>query len=124
MPLDELSDLPHAAQPATPRVSAEFKQPFIDVLDEDHCRIFVRAIKRVLATDVAEITYAQVIDGLPLARVLRDCSDFFPIPEHPIYTIHKELCPGILEKTRKFRSDFNPHSLEFDSIVSRTPRLS
>ncbi|KAJ4417539.1 hypothetical protein N0V82_006098 [Gnomoniopsis sp. IMI 355080] len=39
-------------------------------LDSDHHEIFVRALRHVLSTELAETTMAQLIDGLPLAEVV------------------------------------------------------
>ncbi|KAK0628512.1 hypothetical protein B0T17DRAFT_461152, partial [Bombardia bombarda] len=68
-------------------------------LDGDHRDVLARAITRVLSTDVAEISYAQIVDGLPLADVAYDSSTRAPAEGHPIKDVHKELCPGMLDKT-------------------------
>jgi len=75
------------------------------------------AILRVLSTDNAQITFAQIIDGLPLGSVARDCSSGGPLQEHPVRD-QNELCPGIMDKTQEFHRGFRPEILQFDSRVS------
>ncbi|KAH6613689.1 hypothetical protein B0J18DRAFT_440694 [Chaetomium sp. MPI-SDFR-AT-0129] len=70
--------------------------------------ILTRAVANVLSTDLAKQTYAQIVDGYPLADVARDtyegclCSY-----EHPLYTDHKELCPGVQEETQVLCSELD-----------------
>jgi len=99
--------------------STKFQQLSIDILDEDHRELFTRAVTRILSTDIAEITYAQIIDGLPLFDVLLDSRDGLFPKGHPIRN-HTQLCPGILDKTREFRDKFRPQILQFDSRVRVT----
>lgn len=87
----------------------------------DHAATFSRAILNILSTDIAEETYAQIIDGLPIARVAME-SATDPLPNnHPILDQHKELCAGVLEKTREFRNGFDPRTLQLDVAVSLLP---
>ncbi|KAF4469570.1 hypothetical protein FALBO_3532 [Fusarium albosuccineum] len=111
MPTEKL--LPATAEPEA--LGGEFRQLSIDVLDGAHHDIFKRAITRILDTDIAEITYAQIVDGLPLADVAYDSAGGGPYDDHPIYDVHNELCPGVLDKTREFRQSFDPQILKFDS---------
>jgi hypothetical protein len=55
-------------------VDAEFKKISIESLDGQHRDIFTRAVTNVLSTDIAVLTYAQIIDGLPLTDVAQDTS--------------------------------------------------
>jgi hypothetical protein len=89
----------------------------VNILDGDHHTILTGAINRILLTDIAEMTYAQILDGLPLASVADDSAQGTPPKNHPIRAHHKELCAGVLEKIREFRKGFNPDILEFDSTV-------
>jgi hypothetical protein len=89
----------------------------VNNIDGDHHTILIRAINRILLTDIAEMTYAQILDGLPLASVADDSAQGTPPDHHPIRDHHEELCPGVLEKIRDFRKNFNPDILEFDSTV-------
>lgn len=115
MPSDE-SSAPLAAAPR--QDAAEFRQLALDALDGAHRELLTRGILRVLATDIAEETYAQIIDGLPLLDVLCDSEGGLLHRDHPIHDVHDELCPGMLEKTREFRDNFTPETLRFDSRVN------
>jgi hypothetical protein len=90
-------------------------------LDGEHRQLLIRAITRILSTELAETTYAQIIDGLPIADVAYDSHDP-PHDDHPLIEAHKELCPGMLDKTREFRDGFRPEILTFDSQVSKDKR--
>ncbi|KAK4099869.1 hypothetical protein N658DRAFT_487252 [Parathielavia hyrcaniae] len=84
-------------------------------LDGQHRQLLVRAITRILYTELAETTYAQIIDGLPIGDVAWDRRVQF-ITEHPITAdAHEELCPGMLDKAREFRDTFQPDILTFDA---------
>jgi len=37
----------------------------IEMLDPEHCKTLTHALHNVLSTDLAEVTYAQLIDGIP-----------------------------------------------------------
>lgn len=89
----------------------------IEILDAPHQEAVRLAISNILNTEIAETTYAQIVDGLPLTDVVRDvyggdtlCDD------HPIFA-HTELSAGVLETTRRFRTGFNPGILPFNSTV-------
>lgn len=86
-------------------------------LEGDHLDAFARADSNILSTEIAEVTYAQIIDGLPISSVaLESASD--PLPDlHPIHDHHKDLCPGVRERTRGFRERFDPGSLQLDAAV-------
>lgn len=112
------NDDPKESSSSGPADGTEFKQLTIDVLDADHCKRLEHALNRVLSTEVAEIAYAQVIDGLPIASVSYDSSGGPPPNGHPIHDQHVELCPGMLDKAREFRNRFNPQILKLDPSVS------
>ncbi|KAK4204302.1 hypothetical protein QBC40DRAFT_293050 [Triangularia verruculosa] len=84
-------------------------------LNENHRDILTRAISRLLATDIAKITFAQILDGLPTAEVGDDCSDGELPDGHPLREKHRDLCPGVLDKLSEFRDSFQPESLEIDT---------
>ncbi|KAJ3544308.1 hypothetical protein NM208_g3122 [Fusarium decemcellulare] len=115
MPSEKLPAAQVEPEPSDSMGDAEFRQLSIDVLDGAHRDIFTRAITRILDTEIAEITYAQIIDGLPLALVAYDSRGGGPYRGHPIYNVHKELCSGIVDKTREFRRNFDARILKFDS---------
>lgn len=88
----------------------------VDSLDAEHRRIFVRAIENILSTELAIFTYAQIIDGLPIADVAYDRR--FPglFGDHPIEE-HEELCPGALDKARELCKDWSPDAFLFNPEV-------
>ncbi|KAJ0337733.1 hypothetical protein COL922a_006430 [Colletotrichum nupharicola] len=83
--------------------------------DADHRDTFTRALWNVLGTEVAEITFAQIVDGLPLAEVAQDSGNGSLPNEHPIHDLHRQLCPGVIEKTHEFRDKFDPGTIQIDS---------
>lgn len=97
---------------------AQIRQLSINMLDGDHHDLFTRAISRVLSTEIAEQTYAQIIDGLPLTGVIYESGGGSLPRDHPLHDVHHELCPGVLDKTRQFREEFDPQILSIDSRVS------
>jgi hypothetical protein len=105
-----------------PEEKTRFRKLTVDSLNKQHRDIFVRALSNVLSTEIAELTFAQIIDGLPLSDVADDTYDNGASLSHihPLYTKHTQLCPGVLETTQKFRADFDPNTLQFD-CRARTP---
>jgi hypothetical protein len=95
---------------AYPEVSAQ-------QLDPDHYDALTKAIRQVLSTDLAVLTMAQLVDGLPTAAVGWDVQGTLLLSEHPLND-HKELCDGAMEQTRKFRDSFGPSILKFYPKVS------
>lgn len=66
-------DMPAIAEKLRAKAQADHKaRVSIDKLDDAHREVLVRAINNVLATDEAVLTYAQIIDGLPIADVAFD----------------------------------------------------
>ncbi|KAK4106821.1 hypothetical protein N658DRAFT_563552 [Parathielavia hyrcaniae] len=90
-----------------------FQQLSIGDLDGEHRQLLVRAISSILSTELAETTYAQIIDGLPIADVAYD-SHNPPYGAHPVDEAHGELCPGMIDKARGFCREFN-RTLTFNS---------
>ncbi|PNP78175.1 hypothetical protein FNYG_08492 [Fusarium nygamai] len=72
-----------------------------------------RAVRNVLSTEVAELVYAQILDGLPTENSLRDSSDF--VKDHPVHSLHHtDICPGYADKAREFRNKFDLSQLQLD----------
>lgn len=84
-------------------------------LDPEHAIPLRLALSNLLSTPVAEFTYAQIVDGMPVSDVYAE--DHFFREEWPVMQ-HEELCPGSLEKTRAFRSEFDYLALSLDAKVS------
>jgi hypothetical protein len=90
----------------------------IESLPAEHRDIFVHALKNVLSTELAEVTYAQILDGAPIADVAIDrYSSHLIDPDHPVRS-HKTLCAGVLEKARRFRSVLDTTAIPFQSQVN------
>ncbi|KAH7486446.1 hypothetical protein FOMA001_g5154 [Fusarium oxysporum f. sp. matthiolae] len=84
---------------------------YLDVLDNEHRKVLERAVRNLLSTEVAEVIYAQILDGLPTEKSLRDISDY--VKDHPVHSIqHTEICPGYVEKARDFSNQFDLSQLQ------------
>ncbi|EGX91112.1 hypothetical protein CCM_05269 [Cordyceps militaris CM01] len=83
-------------------------------LDEDHRNSFIKALLRILHTEVAELTYAEILDGLPTSASYFDF--FYKQEGHPAIN-HTELCPGVLNRTYQLRDQFDLTTLHFPSSL-------
>lgn len=91
-------------------------------LSELHREAVSRAISNIFLTDIAESTYSQIVDGLPLANKVNDVwGGSLLWEDHPVFT-HIALRDGVQNMVKSFRTDFDPQILEFDASVS--PLLS
>lgn len=82
-------------------------------VDIDHYEAFLTALTNILQTKIAEHTYAEIIDGIPTADTWYAYRGF----RHDIIEGHCDLCPGVLDTARQFRTDLNPEDLTIDSTV-------
>ena len=87
-----------------------------DRVSPEHYVIFTRALKNVLATELALFTFAQIIDGLPIADVGFDRRDHGLTGDHPLDE-HEELCLGALDKARELDGAWDPSTLKFHPKV-------
>ncbi|KAH6885399.1 hypothetical protein B0T10DRAFT_577079 [Thelonectria olida] len=86
----------------------------LELPDEEHRQLLEQAVKNILYIDVTEFTYAQILDGLPTEKSVRD--SFSWPKDHPALTAsHEELCPGFIDKARKFRAELHSSQLRFQS---------
>ncbi|KAK4041494.1 hypothetical protein C8A01DRAFT_14737 [Parachaetomium inaequale] len=92
----------------------------VEVLDLDHYHPLIRALSNVLSTDLAQVTYAQLIDGLPMVGTAWDMRAYLLFKEHPLVT-HDKLCEGAMERAQVFCGTFDPVMLQFDSLVCGNP---
>ncbi len=83
----------------------------VSTLGDPHREIFVRAVTNILSSSIAKKTYAQIIDGLPLADVAWNRYGGCLCYHHPLLEEHKELCPGVTEETERMLSSFDAGSL-------------
>jgi hypothetical protein len=84
-------------------------------LPQHHRDVFERALRNVLSTEVARMTYAQIIDGFPIASVAKDKRWYDIDYEHPLFkSNHDQLCPGAWEKMEEFHASFDIGVLSMD----------
>lgn len=95
---------------ATETVTAEH-------LDVEHLMSFRNAITNIRHTEIAEQTFAQIVDGLPTKSSFSELHSTSKDLGHPAST-HVSLCEGVIERTRQFRTTFDILSLKFEPCVS------
>lgn len=88
----------------------------LEHLGAEHLRPLHKAFSNILSTPVAESTYAQIIDGMPLSNVYK--RNHWYSKNFPVET-HNDLCAGCLEKAKAFRSDIDFTLLQFEAKASR-----
>ncbi|KAK0671544.1 hypothetical protein QBC41DRAFT_54826 [Cercophora samala] len=88
----------------------------IEVLDSDHYHVLVKAIQNILSTELAELSIAQLIDGLPLMMWVFEGRGCLLEKGHPLLE-HENLCEGAIEQARLFRETFEPAILQFSSKI-------
>ncbi len=99
-------------------VTGQSKSLSIGILDETHRNPITTAIANILSTKLAKITYAQIIDGLPLSIVYEEAyADPLIDPKHPAYN-HEDFCSGVVEDMEALSAGFVPDDLTFDAKVS------
>lgn len=75
--------------------------------------IFRQAIHNILHLPNTELTYAQIVDGLPLQQVFSE--SHWPVPS--VVAAHESLCDGALDRVRIAREQFDVRSLLFQPLV-------
>lgn len=103
---------PYVPNPPPARVE---KAPVRHILDAAHQAAFQRAVQNVLSTNIAETTFAQIADGLPLLSVALNSP--FGHHLHASIVNHEELYPGALEKVTSFRNEFDCLDMELQVRV-------
>lgn len=58
--------------PPTATVFEPKETSHLDALDDEHANIFKTALSRLLATELAEHTFAEIVDGLPTKASFRN----------------------------------------------------
>jgi hypothetical protein len=91
---------------------------FDAIASDHHRRVLDKAIRNVLSAELAIFTYAQIIDGLPIADVAWDRRLPGIMGEH-IIDEHEILCPGAIEKAQEYYDNWQPYNLMFDPEVGR-----
>ncbi|KAM0247820.1 hypothetical protein ACHAP5_003830 [Fusarium lateritium] len=82
-------------------------------LEGAHYAILASALRNVLGTEIALLTFAQIVDGLPTSDVAWDQYGSKHHPNHPVNS-HKTLCDGALEKAKEFRANFTLGEVKVD----------
>lgn len=84
----------------------------IEVFDPDHYHLLVKAIQNILSTELAELSIAQLIDGVPLMMWVFEGRGCLLEKGHPLLE-RENLCEGALDQARLFRDAFDPAILQF-----------
>jgi hypothetical protein len=79
-------------------------------LTGDHLSTFENVLSSILSTDLAQLTYSQIIDGLPV----RDVWNAYACRRSDIDE-HVEPCSEAIEVWKAFRDSFQSHTLQFAS---------
>ena len=108
----------HVALPETDRQGSHLKKLPLTQLPKRHRDVVAQAVSNVLATESAELTFAQIIEGVPLSEIEKDSYEGSLSYQHPLHTQHAELGPGVLETMQQLRRDFDGSNLSF------TPKAS
>lgn len=87
-------------------------------LGGEHLATFSRAVLNVFKSDIVEESFSQIVDGLPISSVVEDTTGEDLPDDHPLHEERQELCPSILDTTRKFCEQFDPGTLQFDVALS------
>lgn len=82
-----------------------------------HREFACQAIRNILSSDIAESTFGQIIDGIPLSQVALDCYHGATCPGHPLLDEHFQLSPSVLQLARRLRDEFDPDDLHVDLMV-------
>lgn len=89
----------------------------IRTLDDAHQAAFERATANVFATDIAELTFFQLVDGLPLWQVACDQSKHWSYRDAETNN-HGEQCRGAMEKYQALRDAFDLLGMDIRAEVS------
>lgn len=85
-------------------------------MDAAHSDALSRAVSAVLATPIAEFTFAQILDGLPTIDTYLDRYRISLRDAHPLRK-HKQLCPGVIENLARIHSTLDLSVLNFQPRV-------
>ncbi|KAI1325018.1 hypothetical protein F5Y16DRAFT_283364 [Xylariaceae sp. FL0255] len=97
---------------------ARIRKLSVDDLHDEHCKAFAQALRNVLSSDTAQLTFGQIVDGLPIASVESDHLKGSVVDVyHPVHTKHTELCAGVLDRLQKIWKEHDIKSLRFDSTL-------
>lgn len=83
----------------------------------ENLEIYTRILANFISTDVAQSTYAQIMDGAPLSEIFSLMPGRPPLT-HPIHQ-YSEHCDGLSGKIAQVLDESNLHVLQFDFDVSQ-----
>lgn len=85
-------------------------------LDEAHFEPLARGITNVFSTKIAQDTFAELVDGVPLRKSHQEAHGrpLIDALTHPARQ-HTALCPGTLERMEEFKAKFVIQDLELDA---------
>ncbi|OAQ96772.1 hypothetical protein LLEC1_00647 [Akanthomyces lecanii] len=86
------------------------------LLDPAHHEAFQMALSRLLSTENARETVAQLMDGLPLYHILRGTAGVNNLSGAPIQQ-HTALCEGSTERADEFISSFDVNLLQLSASL-------
>jgi hypothetical protein len=89
------------------------KISIMDNLEPLHVKYFHQLLQNILSTDLAERTFAQIIDGLPT----RDDVGYFPTYSHEIKNNSRSSSEA-MKAAKVFRENINVDTVEVDGKVS------
>lgn len=93
------------------------------VLTGQHCNAVVLAVSNVLATENAQLTMAQLFDGLPILAVARKSRALYIHKDHPLCQQHTNLCAGALDEAKAWIADLNISEVELEAWVKHIVKI-
>ncbi|KAH8758879.1 hypothetical protein F5883DRAFT_565166 [Diaporthe sp. PMI_573] len=88
----------------------------LGLLDAEHVDVVRHALQKILAAEIVETTFSEIIDGLP-TRASWLKFDLWN-EKHPVNVLkHETLCDGAREKARRFRDEFDIYILTFPPSI-------
>lgn len=90
----------------------------IENLPDQHRKALARAVSNVLSTSNAEVTFSQILDGLPIRETALDTYQGGLCPGHPLLDERFEVSAKALEQIRQLRENFDLGKVQIDHEVS------
>lgn len=94
----------------------------LGLLDAKLVDVFRTALEKILASEIAETTFSEIIDGLPTKETWLQYDIWNE--DHPVNVLgHEMICDGARDKARRFRDELDIYMLSFPSNVSLSFQL-
>ncbi|KAN0106808.1 hypothetical protein V8E51_009684 [Hyaloscypha variabilis] len=94
----------------TSRADGSTSKITLSNLSTEHLQAFENVLSSIFSTDLAQLTYSQIIDGLPV----RDVWNAYACRRKDI-EVHLEPCSESIEVWKAFRDSFETQKLQFNS---------